>query len=123
MTHVICEPCDDCKYTDCVAVCPVDCFWQDERMLYIDPMTCIDCEAGIPECPVDAIFIRPNRDFGRGVPPEPILPSGEVPGNVPPAWHHYIRLNVERATALKEAGKGHITRKGDPQQGPECKKK
>src|SRR5205807_3694115 len=52
VTHVVCEPCRDCKYTDCVVVCPVDCFYQDERMLYIDPLDCIDCGACIPECPV-----------------------------------------------------------------------
>src|SRR6267378_1742642 len=56
MTHTVCEPCNDCKYTDCVAVCPVECFYQDELMLYIDPADCIDCEACVPECPVEAIF-------------------------------------------------------------------
>src|SRR5215218_9246957 len=60
MTHVVCQPCYDCKYTDCVAVCPVECFWQDERMLYIDPEVCIDCEACIPECPVVAIWLGPS---------------------------------------------------------------
>src|SRR6516165_6991129 len=50
MTHTVCQPCYDCKYTDCVAVCPVECFYQDEKMLYIDPADCIDCEACVPEC-------------------------------------------------------------------------
>src|SRR4051794_33718549 len=45
MAYVVCEPCNDCKYTDCVAVCPCDCFYQDERQLYIDPDPCIDCAA------------------------------------------------------------------------------
>src|SRR6516165_1801085 len=48
MTYVVCEPCHDCKYTDCVAVCPCDCFYQDEMMLYIDAEECIDCEACVP---------------------------------------------------------------------------
>src|SRR5262249_29700640 len=56
MAFVVTEPCHDCKYTDCVAVCPCECFYQDEWMLYIDPNHCIDCDACIPECPVEAIF-------------------------------------------------------------------
>ena len=42
MTYVVCEPCRDCKYTDCVVPCPMECFYQDEHMLYIDPEECID---------------------------------------------------------------------------------
>src|ERR1700740_809663 len=57
MTYVVCEPCRDCKYTDCVVVCPVDCFYQDESQLYIDPTECIDCGGCVPECPVEAIFL------------------------------------------------------------------
>ena len=60
MTHTVCQPCYDCKYTDCVAVCPVECFYYDEKMLYIDPADCIDCEACVPECPVEAIFAEAN---------------------------------------------------------------
>ena len=56
MTYVVCEPCNDCKYTDCVVVCPCDCFYQDETRLYIDPAECIDFQACVPECPVEAIF-------------------------------------------------------------------
>ena len=56
MTHVVAEPCFNCKYTDCVVVCPVECFYEGESMLYIHPDECIDCEACIPECPVEAIF-------------------------------------------------------------------
>ena len=43
MSHVVCNPCHDCKYTDCVTVCPCDCFYEDENQLYIDPEDCIDC--------------------------------------------------------------------------------
>ena len=56
MTHVVAEPCFACKYTDCVVVCPVECFYEGEKMLYIHPDECIDCEACVPECPVEAIY-------------------------------------------------------------------
>ena len=56
MTYVVTEPCVRCKYTDCVVVCPMDCFHEGDRMLYIDPVECIDCDACRPECPVEAIF-------------------------------------------------------------------
>ena len=50
MTHVVAEPCFNCKYTDCVVVCPVECFYELELMLVINPDECIDCEACVPEC-------------------------------------------------------------------------
>lgn len=56
MTFVVTSNCNGCRFTDCVAVCPVDCFHGDDTMLYIDPDTCIDCGACVPECPVEAIF-------------------------------------------------------------------
>ncbi len=56
MTFVVTENCKACRFTDCVAVCPVECFHGDETMLYIDPEECIDCGACVPECPVEAIF-------------------------------------------------------------------
>jgi ferredoxin len=69
MAYIVTEPCDKCKYTDCVEVCPVDCFHEDETILYIDPEECIDCGACIPECPVEAIFEEDD---------------------VPEKWRHYI---------------------------------
>lgn len=57
MPYVVAEPCVRCKYTDCVAVCPVDCFHEGENMLVIDPVECIDCGACVPECPAEAIFL------------------------------------------------------------------
>lgn len=57
MPHVVTQPCFGCKYTDCVVVCPCDCFYEGEQMLYIDPIECIDCGACVPECPVDAIMV------------------------------------------------------------------
>jgi len=56
MTFVVAEPCINCKYTDCVAVCPVDCFYEGENFLVINPDECIDCGACVPECPAEAIF-------------------------------------------------------------------
>lgn len=67
MPYVVCEPCHDCKYTDCVAVCPCDCFYHDDVMLYIDPDQCIDCDACRPECPVEAIFQDCDRAYFLGV--------------------------------------------------------
>ena len=55
MTYVITENCIKCKYTDCVEVCPVDCFYEGENMLIINPEECIDCGVCEPECPIDAI--------------------------------------------------------------------
>ena len=56
MTHIVVEACVKCKYTDCVEVCPVDCFHEDEEMLVIDPDECIDCAACVSEGPVEAIY-------------------------------------------------------------------
>ncbi len=56
MTYVVTESCIRCKYTDCVEVCPVDCFREGPNFLVIDPDECIDCHLCVPECPVNAIF-------------------------------------------------------------------
>ena len=56
MTYVVTESCIKCKYTDCVDVCPVDCFKEGPNMLVIDPDECIDCAVCVPECPVNAIY-------------------------------------------------------------------
>jgi len=56
MTHVVTEACINCKYTDCVDVCPVDCFKEGPNFLTIDPDECIDCTLCEPECPAEAIF-------------------------------------------------------------------
>jgi ferredoxin len=100
MAHVVTENCYDCKYTDCCVVCPVECFYQDSQMLYIDPNDCIDCEACVPECPVEAIYTE---------------------ANVPGQWSSFIQLNKDKCTALK--GDGHVTEKSDPVEGPACKSK
>lgn len=56
MTYVVAENCIRCKYTDCVEVCPVDCFREGENFLVIDPEECIDCSLCVPECPANAIY-------------------------------------------------------------------
>ena len=56
MAFVVAEPCIKCKYTDCVEVCPVDCFYEGETQLAINPDECIDCGACEPTCPTKAIF-------------------------------------------------------------------
>ena len=72
MTHVVTESCITCKHTDCVDVCPVDCFKEGPNFLVIDPDECIDCGACEPECPVTAIF-----------------PEEDTPGQ----WKEFIALN------------------------------
>ena len=56
MTYIVKDECIKCKLTDCVEVCPVDCFYEGENMLVINPEECIDCGVCEPECPVDAII-------------------------------------------------------------------
>lgn len=56
MAFVVIDNCIKCKYTDCVEVCPVDCFREGPNMLVIDPDECIDCNLCVPECPIDAIY-------------------------------------------------------------------
>jgi ferredoxin len=62
VTYIVGEACIKCKYTDCVEVCPVDCFYEGETMLVIHPDECIDCGVCEPECPVDAI--KPDTEPG-----------------------------------------------------------
>ena len=75
MTFVVTEVCIRCKYTDCVEVCPVDCFYEGENMLVINPDECIDCGVCEPECPIEAIvpdsdpradqWLELNRDYSE----------------------------------------------------------
>lgn len=74
MTYVVTDNCVKCKYTDCVAVCPVDCFYEGENMLVIDPDACIDCGVCVPECPAEAIspeapdlqkWVEINRKYSK----------------------------------------------------------
>jgi len=65
MTYVVTESCIKCKYTDCVAVCPVNCFYEGDNMLVIHPDECIDCGVCEPECPADAIKPDTAPDVAR----------------------------------------------------------
>jgi ferredoxin len=76
MTFTVCEPCINCKFTDCVDVCPVAAFREGENMLAIDPDECIDCGVCVDECPVTAIY-----------------PDDEVPEK----WAEYTDLNAKFA--------------------------
>ncbi len=69
MTFVVTDVCIKCKYTDCVEVCPVDCFYEGENMLVIHPDECIDCGVCEPECPIEAIVpdIDPKAEDGKWV--------------------------------------------------------
>ena len=92
MPFVVTEPCINCKYTDCVAVCPMDCFVEGPNFLAIDPDECIDCSVCVPECPVGAIvnaneideaqrpFIDLNAQFARDPRWKPITqPKPQLP--------------------------------------------
>ena len=72
MAYVVTEKCIMCKHADCVEVCPVDCFYEGENMLVINPDECIDCGVCVPECPIDAIeaesesnlkWLEVNREY------------------------------------------------------------
>ena len=76
MTYVVTEPCIRCKFTDCVAVCPVEAFKEGKNFLVIDPDICVDCDLCVPECPVEAIYSEDS---------------------VPEKWAHYAELNVKLA--------------------------
>ena len=78
MTYVVTESCIKCKYTDCVDVCPVDCFHEGPNFLVIDPEECIDCTLCVAECPVEAIFAEDD---------------------VPKGLEHFTALNAELTKA------------------------
>lgn len=88
MTHVVTENCIKCKYTDCVEVCPVDCFHEGPNFLVIDPQECIDCTLCVAECPAHAIFAEDD---------------------VPADQQHFFAINAELAARWPV-----IARKKDP---------
>jgi ferredoxin len=93
MTYVVTEPCVKCKFTDCVDVCPVDCFVEGENFLAINPDECIDCGACVPECPVEAIYEETE---------------------VPAKWADYVELNTKLAAEWPA-----ITARKDPMESAE----
>lgn len=88
MTFVVTDNCIKCKYTDCVEVCPVDCFYEGPNFLVIDPDECIDCALCEPECPAEAIFSEDE------------LPAGQ---------EQFIEINADLAAKWE-----NITEKKDP---------
>ncbi len=99
MAFIVTDDCIRCKYTDCVEVCPVDCFHEGPNMLVIDPDECIDCALCEPECPINAIVAEDD---------------------VPEAKQHFIELNKELSaqwpviTAMIEAPEDADDWKGKP---------
>jgi ferredoxin len=93
MTYVVTENCIKCKYTDCVEVCPVDCFYEGANMLVIHPDECIDCGVCVPECPAEAI----------------------VPDTEPAATQQWLDLNRHYADVWP-----NITGKKDPLPGADA---
>lgn len=97
MTHVVCEPCVGCRFTDCVDVCPVECFRILPDRVVIDPDTCIDCTACVPVCPVEAIFADVD---------------------LPAQWAGWTEQNAEAAPKYPV-----ITERTEPLPGAEAKRK
>ena len=98
MPYVVTENCKGCRFTDCVEVCPVDCFYADAQMLYIHPDDCIDCGACEFACPVQAIFAEEN-----------------LPGDLV----KWIEINAEKVDAPDVV---NITVAEDPLPGAEARK-
>ena len=96
MTFVVTDVCIKCKYTDCVDVCPVDCFYEGPNFLVINPDECIDCALCDSQCPAQAIYSEDD---------------------VPPEQVHYIELNAELAEKWAD---NNITEMKDPL--PDAKK-
>jgi ferredoxin len=97
MTFVVTGNCKGCRFTDCVAVCPVECFHGDGEMLYIDPDECIDCGACVPECPVEAIYDETE---------------------LPDEFKNWLQINAEKAPDLPV-----VNETTDPLPGAEERKK
>ena len=83
MPYVVAQPCINCKHTDCVEVCPVDCFYEGPNFLVIHPDECIDCNACVPACPVEAIY---------------------ADDELPEDWAHYAEWNAHLAGQWQALG-------------------
>ena len=101
MAHVVTSKCLGCKFTDCVEVCPVACFYELDGQLIIHPEECIDCTACVAQCPVEAIYAEDA---------------------VPDEFKANTEFNKTEAYRLKEAGTAAITAKKDPLPTAEARK-
>ena len=93
MPHVVTDKCNGCKFTDCVEVCPVTCFYELPNQLVIHPDECIDCRACVDVCPVQAIY---------------------ADADLPTEYASAVDLNAAEARRVKEAGQDGISQKKDP---------
>jgi ferredoxin len=93
MAHVVTSKCTGCKFTDCVEVCPVTCFYELEDQVIINPDECIDCKACVDVCPVEAIF---------------------ADADVPAEYQADIEWNAAESRRVKERGQDAIVEKQDP---------
>jgi len=102
MAHIVTNKCNGCKFTDCVEVCPVACFYELDNQVVIHPEECIDCTACVEVCPVTAIYAE---------------------GDLPDEFKADIEFNLEQSHQIKDAGKDAITAKKDPLPTAEARKK
>lgn len=93
MAHVVTSKCVGCKFTDCVEVCPVACFYELDNQLVIHPDECIDCTACVAECPVEAIYA------------DSVVPAEFADGT---------EFNATESRRVKDAGQSSITQKKEP---------
>lgn len=107
MTYIVMDPCIKCKFMDCVEVCPVDCFYEGENFLAINPDECIDCGVCEPECPVDAIkpdteddadgkWLRINTEYAK------VWPNITVKGEPPADREEWERVTGKFETHFSE---------------------
>ncbi len=101
MAHVVTSKCVNCKFTDCVEVCPVACFYEMDNQVVIHPEDCIDCTACVAECPVEAIYAE-----------------GDVPGD----FQKDVEYNTAESHRIKDSGASAILKKKDPLPTAEARK-
>jgi ferredoxin len=102
MPHVVTDKCTGCKFTDCVEVCPVACFYELDNQVVIHPDDCIDCMACVDVCPVHAIYEEQD---------------------LPPEFGKDVEFNAVQAKQLKDSGAPAITARKDPLPGAAERKK
>ena len=102
MPHIVTNKCNGCKFTDCVEVCPVTCFYELDNQLIIHPDECIDCRACVTECPVEAIYA-----------------DTELPGE----FEKDIEFNANESRRVKDAGQEGLVKKKTPLPTAEQRKK